>query len=385
MIKFIDLFAGIGGFHYGITRLNSTRQNQENNEDRADLENQTIGDSKPLTCVYSNEWDKYAASVYKKHYGKCDTTDIRTVDARTIPDHDLLVGGFPCQAFSVAGKRAGFNDTRGTLFFDVARILKEKRPRYFILENVKGLLSHENGETIKTIFTVLADFGYVFQWHVFNSRNFGVPQNRERIYIIGNLRGEPRPEILFTSGKVGEDSSTSKSNEPEAERIIRTRQLGQNGKLTSPIANALQASEIPHVIDNSYPKRTRVYDKYTPTIRDYGSGGNKMPMVYNPQAVILDKGELKERTDANCIDANYYKGFDNHGQRTGVKEGTRIRRLTPIECERLQGFPDDYTKYGENGEVMSDTQRYKMLGNAVTTNVVTYVAEAVFKAISKSY
>ena len=385
-IKFIDLFAGIGGFHYGIlgvdkittAKISGKIDNKQGNNPYNFIYPTQERRQSDFTCVYSNEWDKYASSVYKKHYGECDTTDITRVRAEDIPDHDLLVGGFPCQAFSLAGKRGGFNDTRGTLFFDVARILKAKRPRYFILENVKGLLSHENGETIKTIFRVLTDFGYDFQWHVFNSRTEGVPQNRERIYIVGHLRGQPRPEILFTSREISTNTSTSTNDEQKAERIIRTRQLGQNGKLTSPIANALQASEIPHVIDNSYPKRTRVYEKYTPTIRDYGSGGNKMPMV-------VDHGRAKITEIVNTVDANYYKGLDNHGQRTAIKEGLSIRRLTPIECERLQGFPDDYTKYGADGELISDTQRYKMLGNAVTTNVVTIVAEAVYKAILKSY
>lgn len=377
-VRYIDLFAGIGGFHYGIDRINSARPDEEANTNIADVKNQTIGNQKAFSCVYSNEWNQYASSVYKKHYGKCDTTDITRVTAEDIPDHDLLVGGFPCQAFSMAGKRAGFNDTRGTLFFDVARILKAKRPRYFILENVKGLLSHEHGQTFKTILTVLADFGYNIQWNVFNSRHFGVPQNRERVYIIGNLRGLPRPEILFITGKNGEDIRVGRNDEPETERVIRTRQLGQNGKLTSPIANAIQSTEIPCVIDNAYPNRARVFSKYAPTVRDYGSGGNKMPMV-------VDHGKAKLTEVANTVDANYFKGLDNHGQRTGIKEGARIRRLTPVECERLQGFPDNYTKYGEGGAEISDSQRYKMLGNAVTTNVVTAVAEAVYKAILKSY
>jgi len=117
-----------------------------------------------------------------------------------LPDFDLLIGGFPCQAFSIAGKRGGFTDTRGTLFFDLARILKTKKPPRFIFENVKGLLSHDHGSTFKTIVTTLDELGYDIQWQVLNSKNFGVPQNRERVYIVGHLRGTPRPEVFPITG-----------------------------------------------------------------------------------------------------------------------------------------------------------------------------------------
>lgn len=368
-MKYIDLFAGIGGFHYGIDKairgkledielegINTGRKiktnfegSKKSNEERkkingisgicqekekrirkesqeglrskkndlsderatgmgggiTDLQQHTIksGD-RQFTCVYSNEWDKYANSVYRRHYEKCDNRDIRTVEAGEIPDHDLLVGGFPCQAFSIAGKRGGFDDTRGTLFFEIARILKEKQPRLCVLENVKGLLSHDNGRTIKIILTTLTELGYDLQWQVLNSKNFGVPQNRERVFIIGHIRGTPRPQV--------------------------------------------------------FPLQTTVSTNLAST----------------------------------TIDANYWKGIDNHGARTGISysqkewdksnnpnnirratytDDMRIRRLTPIECERLQGFPDDWTKYGADGELISDTQRYKMCGNAVTTNVITEI------------
>ncbi len=171
-MKYVSLFAGIGGFDLALNRLGHK-------------------------CVYVNEWDKYSAQTYEKNFKhKPDTRDITVVPTSEIPDHDLLVGGFPCQAFSIAGKRKGFNETRGTLFFDIARILKEKHTRYFILENVKGLLSHDNGNTFKTIISTLVELGYDLQWQVLNSKNFGVPQNRERVFIVGHLRGEPRPKIF---------------------------------------------------------------------------------------------------------------------------------------------------------------------------------------------
>lgn len=172
-VRFIELFAGIGGFRLGLEKAGK------------------------FECVYANEFDKYAAQIYEKNFGeKPDTRDIREVSSEEIPDHELLTAGFPCQSFSVAGKRGGFADTRGTLFFEIARILRDKRPNYFLLENVKGLLSHESGKTFQTIIGVLTDIGYDLQWEVLNSKGFGVPQNRERVFIIGHLRTLPRPKVF---------------------------------------------------------------------------------------------------------------------------------------------------------------------------------------------
>lgn len=293
--------------------------------------------------MFANEWDKYAGDIYDRHFThRVDRRDITTIDTTTIPDHDILVGGFPCQAFSVAGKRRGFDDTRGTLFFDIARILESKRPSYFVLENVKGLLSHERGNTFRVIIETLDELGYDLQWQVCNSKDFGVPQNRERIFIVGHTRGLTRPEVFPLAGEVRPDAQAGGYDQPRAESYIATRHLGRNGSLVSPLSATVQASETPHVIahyghepmvmDAAYPGRPpRLYTDVAPTVRDYGSGGNKMPMV--------DSGDM------------------------------RIRRLTPTECERLQGFPDGWTAEGFNGPI-SDTQRYKVCGNAVTVNVV---------------
>jgi site-specific DNA-cytosine methylase len=242
-----------------------------------------------------------------KNYG--DATKITTTD---LPDFDLLVGGFPCQAFSIAGKRLGFDDTRGTLFFDIARILKEKRPGHLVLENVKGLLSHDGCKTFQAILGVLADLGYRVEWQVLNSKDFGVPQNRERVYIVGHLGDGCGRQVL--------------------------------------------------------PLRQ----------------SSKTPDEHSRQEPGLFSG---------AVDSNYYKGHD--GKRTLVAE-PRIRRLTPKECERLQGFPDDWTAYGRvmipmpahedphgayarpSIEIISDTQRYKMCGNAVTVNVARAVMERLY-------
>lgn len=296
-MKYVSLFAGIGGFDLALNRLGHE-------------------------AVYVNEWDKYAAQTYEKNFNhKADTRSITDVSTADIPDHDLLVGGFPCQAFSIAGKRRGFDDTRGTLFFDIARILKAKRPRYFILENVKGLLSHDNGNTFKTIISTLVELGYDCQWQVLNSKNYGVPQNRERVFIVGHIRGEPRPEV-FPIGKGGQENTKS------AEELRK---------------------------------------QYSNTLRvGYGSKWSNETYVRQPLKFL-------QRNQKN-IEGDY--SFTVDGANTGgVRQDMRIRRLTPLECERLQSFPDNWT------EGVSDTQRYKQLGNAVTVNVVYEVARRLGKTI----
>tara|TARA_R110001592_G_scaffold69639_1_gene213713 strand:+ start:1433 stop:2503 length:1071 start_codon:yes stop_codon:yes gene_type:complete len=356
MTKVFSMFSGIGGFELGL-----------------------LMSEKNVKLVGYSEIDKYAIEVFQKRFkGINNYGNATIIDETKLPNFDLLVGGFPCQAFSVAGRQRGFDDTRGTLFFDVARILKHKKPKHFILENVRGLLSHDSGRTFQTIIRVLADIGYLVQWEVCNSKNYGVPQNRERVYIVGHLRGNSRPEV-FPIGKIDEEDS--RNNKPK---------------------------EITKDMSMAY----RVYDinGVSTTLRAVGGGVGAKTGLYQV-GVIKNRGKIVERENSTCIDANYWKGIDNHGARTGVKvracltpdrlnkrqNGRRfkdneepmftltgqdkhgvmidssIRRLTPLECERLQGFPDGWT------EGISDTQRYKCLGNAVTTNVVCEIARRLLK------
>lgn len=160
-MTYISLFAGIGGFDLALNRLGHV-------------------------CVWANEWDKYATQIYIKNFNQSpDARDIATVLTEEIPDHELLVGGFPCPSFSIAGKRKGLEDVRGQLVFEVIRILRGKKPKMFLLENVKGLLSHDQGRTMEIICEELCDSGYAIDFEVLNSKNFGVPQNRERVFIVG--------------------------------------------------------------------------------------------------------------------------------------------------------------------------------------------------------
>ena len=349
-IRFIDLFAGIAGFRYGLERTNDAlelggfRQEEEKLETNSP-DSFVKSDKRQLAyrCVWSNEWDKYASSIYRKHYGECDTRDITTVPSSEIPDFDLLCAGFPCQSFSIAGKRKGFEDTRGTLFFEIARILADKRPRYFLLENVKGLLSHDEGKTFQTILGVLTDLGYEYQWQVLNSKDFGVPQNRERVFIIGHLGGESRPEVF----PLGESHHLNSGEDEKGNDFSHTLQTSDKHR----------GSYIVHNVYGGFnEKENREFHDTSPTIRT-PKGGGHIPMV----AQILDN--LKEQG---------LEPTERGWESLDKLEKTQIRRLTPTECERLQGYEDGWTKYGDGGEI-SDTQRYKCLGNAVTTKVITAI------------
>jgi len=357
-MKYLSTFSGIGGFELGINKayedyFSNKKQMPEQeglSYPRDSLHPTSKRDRKDWdkypTCVGYSEIDKYADQIYKskfpehKNYG-----DITKINAKELPDFDLFVGGFPCQAFSIAGKRGGFDDTRGTLFFDCARILKEKQPRNFILENVKGLLSHDNGRTFKTIINTLTELGYCVEWQVLNAKNFGVPQNRERVFIVGHLGGIPERKV-FPIGS--NDKEDTKSRQVRTSATVSTR--------TGSTAGGQQFIE---QLNNPTHSNDRVYgtDGLSPTLNTM-QGGNRQPFI------------------ANTLDANYAKGnslsSERHTPRTQITEGTRIRRLTPLECERLMAYPDGWT------EGLSDTQRYKTLGNGVVSNVVAEVVKRLY-------
>ena len=363
------MFSGIGGFELGIQRAYELQSKNE----RLQVETNSGGNNGELlqrtaSCIGYSEIDKYAIKVYERNFndrrnkgwgeqsikerqqtsehelhpesiigtphntgGHKNYGDATTIKPEELPDFDLLVGGFPCQAFSIAGKRKGFDDTRGTLFFDIARILAEKKPKHLVLENVKGLLSHEQGRTFQTIIGVLSDLGYRVEWQVLNSKDFGVPQNRERVIIVGHLGAECRGQVFPITGTNGKD--IEQLNQP---RHSNDRVYGTDG--VSPTLNTMQ-------------------------------GGNRQPFVK-----IKKNGEPKaSQAIAATLTGGGHSG-GNHSDMDLLKfVNSRIRRLTPKECERLQGFPDDWTKYGVRDEPISDTQRYKMCGNAVTTNVIQAV------------
>ena len=344
-MKYLSLFSGIGGFELGI------QQAYENNEHahiskESEQEERTqrgVGPSDlggvllhsgnrttPL-CIGYSEIDKYAIATYQKHYPTHHNYgDITKINADELPDFDLLVGGFPCQTFSIAGKRRGFEDTRGTLFFEIARILRDKQPTKFLLENVKGLLSHDNGQTFRTIIATLDELGYDLQWQVLNSKNHGVPQNRERIFIVGHLRGTARPEVFPFNEQINKNTTVGKSAETTVARTLTGG--GHSGGDHSGMTILTKGMLSDEKWDRFNDSARRVYDPegIAPTLPTVAGGG------HTPK---IDEGEM------------------------------RIRRLTPTECERLQGFPDGWTAG------VSDTQRYKQCGNAVTVNVIKDIVE----------
>lgn len=305
-MNYFSVCSGIGGFELGIYQAD-----------------------KESTCVGYSEVDQYACKIYNSHFHHTNYGDITKITASELPDFDLLVGGFPCQAFSIAGKRRGFDDTRGTVFFDIARILKCKTPRLFLLENVKGLLSHDGGNTFKLIVSTLTELGYDLQWQVLNSKNHGVPQNRERVFIVGHTRGSRRPEVF----PLGESDSRADEARSEAKQVV---------------AHTLRAKQGGPDLENSYFIR-ETEDGFHTARNDKKQSSIQGTHVTYPQG------------KSNCFNTAHIP--------MTLIENKNIRRLTPTECERLQGFPDGWT----NG--ISDTQRYKTLGNAVTVNVVRDVIQ----------
>lgn len=342
-IRFIDLFGGIGGFRYGLERCNSNRkllQKQKGTPTQA-ITNTQRGSTR-FTCVWYCDKDKYSVQTYNKNFKEdYEPTDITIIQPRDIPDFDLLCAGFPCQSFSIAGKRKGFKDTRGTLFFEIVRIAKVKRPAYLFLENVKGLLNHEKGKTFTTIIQTLGELGYGVQWMVLNSKFFGVPQNRERVFIIGHLGKPSRPQIFPIR---------------ENDEVYPGKNTSQSSCLRSPLRCQGDKPMIIHNVYGGFNEGIRKFEDYSPAIRT-PKGGGHLPMV--AQAL---------QTDEQLRQGSSWENNNPQSKRN-------IRRLTPIECERLQGFPDNWTKG------VSDTQRYKQCGNAVTVNVI----EAIGKKILISY
>lgn len=369
-MNYLSLFSGIGGFEYGIQQSRYANQ---------------------LKCIGYSEIDKYAENVYKKHYpNHTKLGDATQIQPKKLQNFDLLVGGFPCQAFSHAGKRRGFDDTRGTLFFEIARILKTKKPKYFLLENVKGLLSHDKGRTFQTMLRVLADLGYDVLWEIFNSKNFGVPQNRERVYIKGFLRNRCGTEILSirrTSKKTNENQLLKLNNKSQAQSIYSIE-----GVSTTLMANG-----------GGDGGKTGLYDVSKINILNRHDSSNQKEYIYDPHGItgalcatdykdpikiLIKDNTQKGYSEANIGDAIQLQQKGSNGKKTHkqitptidtsnsigvVTHEHKIRRLTPIECERLQGFPDNWTKIGADGNTLSNTQRYKMCGNAVTTTVITHI------------
>ena len=313
---FIDLFAGIGGMRIGF-------------------------ESAGGTCVYSNEWNKYCQQTYFANFGEQPEGDITQVDENVIPDHDILVAGFPCQPFSIAGvskkkslgRATGFEDkTQGTLFFDVCRILKAKRPKAFLLENVKNLRSHDKGRTFKVILESLDELGYKVFFDVIDGKNY-VPQHRERILIVG----------------------------------FDTERYGNNFDFKFNINSVYPSPAIKDILEDGVAEKYTLSDKLWQYLQNYAqkhkAAGNGFGYGIAPLNGV-----------SRTLSARYYKD----GSEILIEQaGKNPRRLTPRECARLQGFPETFKI------PVSDTQAYRQFGNSVVVPLITDIAKQIVSRVNE--
>lgn len=318
---FTDLFAGIGGFRIAFQDLGGE-------------------------CIFTSEWDKYCQLTYEENFGEVPQGDITKVNEKKIKGHTILTAGFPCQAFSIAGKRGGFSDTRGTLFFDVARIIKETKPDAIFLENVKGFASHDKGRTLATILNVLRNDLHYFvpEPKVMNAKNFGVPQNRERIFIVG----------------------FKKKTHAEAFKYPTARTA------TKTIKDILEKSVVPskYYLSETYLKGLRNHRK-----RHEGKGNGFGFEILKPNGIanaVVVGGMGRER---NLVIDKRLKDFTPTTNIKGKINREGVRRMTPREWARLQGFPDSFII------PVSDTQAYKQFGNSVAVPAIKATGLQILKAL----
>ena len=306
-LDFIDLFAGIGGFHQALTSYGSN-------------------------CVFASEWDKNAALTYETNYGIKPQGDITKIDEKEIPKHDILCGGFPCQSFSVSGKQKGFEDSRGTLFFDIARILKHHKPKVVFLENVRNFERHDNGNTLNIVTKTLDELGYDVSHKVLNASNYGLPQNRARFFFVCIKKDLLIEKFVFPEP----------TNKPVS------------------LADLLELNPNAKIIDRPDILLKKTYQAAK------GNFGNAIVPNKPIQIGIVNKGGQGERIydpAGHAITLSAYGG--GAGSKTGLyKVGAVIRKLSTRECARLQGFGEDFKI------ISSQSQAYKQFGNSVAINVL---------------
>ena len=324
--KFIDLFAGIGGFRLAMQNLGGK-------------------------CVFTSEWDLQAKKTYSTNFGEIPFGDITKEETKKfIPDNfDVLCAGFPCQAFSIAGRRGGFDDTRGTLFFDVAEIIRRKQPKAIFLENVKGLRNHDKGRTLKTILNVLRnDLNYfVPEPQIINAKNFGVPQNRERIFIVGfrkdlNINDFSYPQKL--------------NSKPKFEDIKEENEVSVKYYLSTQYLKTLRAHKARHESKGNGFGYEIISDESIANAIVVGGMGRERNLVYDHRLT-------------NFVPVTNIKGEVN-------REG--IRRMTPREWARLQGFPDNFKIE------VSDAAAYKQFGNSVAVPAIQATGKEIIKRLENA-
>lgn len=306
----IDLFAGIGGTRLGFFKTGRVKS------------------------IFSSEWDKFSQKTYKANFGETPHGDITKINNSSIPKHDILVAGFPCQAFSQAGKKLGFEDTRGTMFFEVARILKAKHPKAFLLENVKNLASHDRKKTITVILNTLDELGYEVTPLFYKARDFGVPQNRERIYLVGFHR----------------------------EKVL-------NYNLFVPPVPLCKKTSVGEILDDKVDEKYTISDKLWE-----GHKRRKNEHVEKGNGFGFTLFNAKSQY-TNTLSARYYKD----GSEILIEQaGKNPRKITPREAARLQGFPENFII------PVSDTQAYKQFGNSVCVPVVYELSKQILDVLDNN-
>jgi len=319
--KFIDLFAGIGGFRLGF-------------------------ESFEFECVFSSEIDKHAKEVYKFNFGDTPFGDITKIEANQIPNHDILLAGFPCQPFSIAGEKKGFCDTRGTMFFEIERIIKYKKPKVVVLENVKHFKNHDKGRTLKTVIYSLENLGYTVSWQVLNAKDFGVAQNRERTIIIASLNG-----VKF-------DFSRFQKQKPVFIKDI----LEENGDFEYLDKNEYTIIENPKV-----QKSGLIFVGYrNKKIRIKGVRENTIHLsrVHKQPNRIYDSNGTHPTLSSQESSGRYF-----------IYHNGKVRKLTLKECFRLMGFPDDFKLVGSKAKL------YNRVGNSIVIPLVKEIAKEIKKQI----
>jgi DNA (cytosine-5)-methyltransferase 1 len=356
-ITLLDLFSGIGGFHLGL--------------EKAGFEVES----------YFSEIDKYAIDVYSNNFKNSTYVgSVTTINGKQLPRIDAITFGSPCQDFSLAGKRKGMDGERSSLITEAIRLIEECRPRFFIWENVKGTFSSNSRQDFAAILQAFANIGgYRLEWQLLNTKWF-LPQNRERIYLVGYIGDGSRGQV-FPIGKIAESNTSPTEQGDTCACITATYYKGVaggrqhievNSGTTKGYEEAILGDSINLSVPTSKTRRGRV-----------GKGVAQTLDTHCKQAVIgdfrNDEG-YRERKDGDspCLATRRNSEKDISTMPPIVN---RIRRLTPIECERLQGFPDNWTAIGKEKGQISDSQRYKMCGNAVTVNVVAAVAENLKKVL----
>jgi len=324
-MKFIDLFAGIGGFRLAFEKAG-------------------------FECVFSSEINKASQKTYFDNFGEVPYGDITKIDPNDIPDFDVLLGGFPCQPFSSSGKKLGFKDTRGTLFFNICEILKVKNPHCFILENVKNLVHHDAGDTFKTIMLELKELGYHVCYEILNARDFGVPQNRERIFIIGSKSGYfnfdkmkrvPHTNILSILEKDNDNSL-----DPKDYTIINNQKLQKSGLIFAGYINGEQ-------------RKSGVKE-----------GSEHLSRAHRQQNRIYSANGVRQTLSSQETSGRYFVYIPHKGT---------VRKLTPTECYRVMGFPDSFKKHP------SKTECYKQIGNTVCPPLIYEMAKIIKRIVSRKY